>query len=46
MGTTDTDKLLVSLSKLPGVTAAEVEGWMIDKYGVRSEFLPERIKDG
>jgi hypothetical protein len=46
MGTTDTDKLLVSMSKLPGVTEDEVEGWMREKYGVNPKYLPERIRDG
>ena len=46
MGSEDEDRLLDSLSKLPGVSAEDEAGWLAEKYNVRYEFLPERLKDG
>ena len=46
MGSEDEDKLLDSLAKLPGVSAEDEAGWLAEKYNVRYEFLPERLKDG
>jgi hypothetical protein len=40
MGTEDEDRLMDSLAKLPGVTAAEVAVWESEKYNVALEFVP------
>ena len=46
MGSEDEDKLLDSLSKLPGVSAEDEAVWLAEKYNVAWWFLPERLKDG